>query len=322
MKSIFDIGLDCDLPLPELADIDHAAYVVTVRKAGIAADWIDSLSWAHHWRDKDEQICISMAVIDEEYILRFPDLVDFSIAPARGSIEYYADTLIPVETIRHLLLDQVIPRLLGQQGRLVLHASAVALEGEHRVIAFIGDSGWGKSTLASSFLTRGATLLTDDCLLLERCSDKMICIPNYDGVRLFSDSAQHIFDDSLKRTRVAHYSEKKRLMIQCSHSTSRPERMELAGVVLLNDPNQSPEPARITMQAIQGAGDLIQMISQLFVIDASPPAIYSGFFRKLGEVLSLGVPIYRLDYLHDYTLLPEVQECVLDAILNNGCAKQ
>lgn len=50
--------------------------------------------------------------------------------------------------------------LLYQRGQLVLHASAVNIEG--RGIAFLGASGAGKSSIAATFLASGHMLLVDD----------------------------------------------------------------------------------------------------------------------------------------------------------------
>ena len=46
-----------------------------------------------------------------------------------------------------------------------LHATAVVVDGE--AVAFLGDCGYGKSTLGAAFLARGFPLLTDDVLALE-----------------------------------------------------------------------------------------------------------------------------------------------------------
>ena len=98
----------------------------------------------------DPEVCITCGRIDGNYILQFPNLADFIISEHGALVQYLPKPDIPIETIRHLLLDQVIPRVLGQQGRLVIHASAVTLP-NRKTIAFLGNSGQGKSTIASYF---------------------------------------------------------------------------------------------------------------------------------------------------------------------------
>ncbi|HKS96499.1 MAG TPA: hypothetical protein VJV74_10250, partial [Terriglobia bacterium] len=116
---------------------------------------------------------------------------------------------IPLDTVRHLFLDQVFPLLLSKRGRLVLHASAVLIPGG--AIAFLGETGQGKSTLASSFSQRGFPFLTDDCLLLEEKGGQLVGIPSYPGLRLWPKTVAALFAEEPPVSRVAHYTTKKRL---------------------------------------------------------------------------------------------------------------
>lgn len=313
MKLIFDVALDSDIDLPELPDISTAETVIKIREGTDNTDWIDELVWQFHWQTEDGQVCISRAQYDAGYVLRFPELSDFVVPFSNHSIEYYADITTPPESIRHLLLDQVIPRVLGQQGRLVLHASATVLQGDDEAIAFVGDSGWGKSTIASSFLEDGARLLTDDCLLIEICDDHVFCIPNYYGVRLFDDSAKAIFADK-QHTQVSHYSTKKRLRMDHHYGDERSAPIKLAGIFLLDDPAKNTGSKQIEVKPITGAADFIKLVGQIFSIDASERSLYETLFKKVGNIVSHGIPIYQLDYPRDYTILSSVQKCVRNTV--------
>jgi hypothetical protein len=59
-----------------------------------------------------------------------------------------------------LLTGPVMAVLIHQRGVLPLHASAVAIDG--KVCAFLGESGWGKSTLAAALNRRGHPIVADD----------------------------------------------------------------------------------------------------------------------------------------------------------------
>ena len=107
-----------------------------------------------HWDEDETEIFMSVADEGSGYRVRFPGIGDYFVSPGQGQIQCQPFSAVPAETLRHLLLDQVVPRMLGQGGELVLHASAVELD-DGTGLAFVGPSGAGKSTLASSFQKPG-----------------------------------------------------------------------------------------------------------------------------------------------------------------------
>jgi hypothetical protein len=85
------------------------------------------------------------------------------------------------------LFAQVLPLCATLQGLELLHASAVAVDGQ--IAAFAATSGTGKSTLATQLIARGATLVTDDVLAVELRGDSLVAHP---GAGLISvDAAQY-----------------------------------------------------------------------------------------------------------------------------------
>src|SRR5262245_4120544 len=67
--------------------------------------------------------------------------------------------------IRGFLLSWIVGLVCTQRNLLTLHASAVAFG--DRVVAFMGDQGAGKSTLAAHCVQAGAKLVADDLLRVE-----------------------------------------------------------------------------------------------------------------------------------------------------------
>ena len=187
-----------------------------------------SIDWCHHWRLANGKISISAGKEGRDYWLRFPCLADFHLDPVNSNIIAYCHTDIPQETIRHLLLDQVIPRLLSHQGNQILHASCIKIADS--ALAFCGESGWGKSTLAAFFYSQGHPLLTDDCLLLKtNDSNEVLGIPNYQGIRLFEDNLS-IFPETKQTTPVAHYGTKKRII---TNNDSDNQEVSIKAILIL-----------------------------------------------------------------------------------------
>jgi hypothetical protein len=76
---------------------------------------------------------------------------------------------------QRLLVAQVLPFAAALQGLEVLHAGAVVLGGEG--VALSGPSGSGKTSLALALQRRGAELLADDVLAVERDGEELLAQP-------------------------------------------------------------------------------------------------------------------------------------------------
>jgi hypothetical protein len=83
----------------------------------------------------------------------------------------------------------VIPlaMLLHQRGLLILHASAIAINGG--VVAFLGKSGQGKSTTAGALHQLGYPIVTDDVLALDLSNlENITVLPSFPNLRLWPES--------------------------------------------------------------------------------------------------------------------------------------
>ncbi len=89
--------------------------------------------------------------------------------------------------LRPLILGPLMSILLRQRGLLVLHASCVVLQ--DKAVAFMGNSGWGKSTLAELFYSRGKCLITDDVMAIEVETTPPCVVPSYPQIKLMPDAA-------------------------------------------------------------------------------------------------------------------------------------
>lgn len=76
---------------------------------------------------------------------------------------------------QRLLIAQALPFVAVMRGLEVLHASAVATGSG--AVALSGPSGSGKTSLALAMQRRGATLLADDVLAVERVGGELIAHP-------------------------------------------------------------------------------------------------------------------------------------------------
>jgi hypothetical protein len=101
-----------------------------------------------------------------------------------------------VEDIYHRF---VLPLTVQAFGREVLHASAVV--GRHGLIAFCGNSGAGKSTIAFALAEQGYIPWADDALSFESRSRGVFAIPLPFARRLRSDAIAHFGERSASLAR-------------------------------------------------------------------------------------------------------------------------
>ena len=292
--------------LPELQISSDGSPSLTIRQ-GQALDK-QAINWYHEWQDRNITY-LRFGHLDDKHILEFPGLSLFSVTLNDMTIEYHASSDAPPESIRHLLLDQVIPRTLGQLGRLVLHASAIKLT-DGAGIAFLGDSGWGKSTLASSFLEYGDQHISDDCLLIEKNANKLTGINSYRGIRLLNDSAKAIFPDQSETDPVAHYSDKRRLLLVSKSIPKLPVCTILDALFLLTNPAENGVDESVMIEAVRGVEEMMSLIKQTFVLDPLDKELIAKLFKTLGNFLQTGIPIYRIRYPRKHNRLLDIQQAI------------
>lgn len=113
----------------------------------------------------------------------------FCVHPAQGAVDVYPEHPAHEAAIAYALVGPVLLFLLHKRGTPPLHASAV-VTGKGAII-FLGAQGQGKSTMSAAFLTRGATVLTDDALPLRLAGGEVQGIPGPPYMKVWRETAQH-----------------------------------------------------------------------------------------------------------------------------------
>lgn len=126
--------------------------------------------------------------VNDQNWLRFTvrDVANYLV---RGGNEVVIDTPHAPDTpdVGLFLLGSVLGFLCHQRGLLPLHASCVSFQG--RVIAFVGPSGTGKSTMAALLLKQGARLLSDDVTVVDVQADGgPVMLPTFPRQKLWRDT--------------------------------------------------------------------------------------------------------------------------------------
>ena len=265
-------------------------------------------AWIHHWHTSSGEISLSLARLDTGFLLRFPSLADFVIDETGCRISAWAAPDTDEETVRHLLLDQVMPRVLSSHGRLVLHASAVCVD--DRALAFAGETGLGKSSLAASFHVSGYPLLTDDGLVLNAEDGCIRAIPGYSGLRLLPESVTALFKDSPSGKAMASYSPKNRVALPQNDGTGP---VELAALFVLAKPGPGEEGSAIKASRLSQREACMELVRNSFQFDVTNKKQVTGLFSAAAEVAER-LPVFALAYPRDYSCLPAVQEEIMEQL--------
>jgi hypothetical protein len=171
----------------------------------------------------------------ETVIGRLYRLADFVIDGGSRKVVFHRDPACDPEVVAILLAGTVTAYLLSAGGGLVLHASAVEVDG--RALAFVGFSGQGKTTVATLLSTNGLPLVTDDLLPVNSHDGEVTCVPG--GIELrVREKSQEVADwlsSDVPRRRTVD----ERLAVAVPVTDA--ERLALATVVIPWPDRQSTE---------------------------------------------------------------------------------
>ena len=121
------------------------------------------------------------------YALSFHRTSEVWIDPALQTARVHLAANVHPGIAGLLVIGNVIAIVLDLHGESVLHASAVAMNGN--ALAFLGQSGMGKSSLAALCCANGARFVTDDLLRVQSDATGWQCFPGTGQLRLRKDAA-------------------------------------------------------------------------------------------------------------------------------------
>lgn len=202
---------------------------------------------------------------------------------------------IPTEILRWLVLGRGFRMLLYQRGYVVLHASAVNVDG--RAVAFVGDSGQGKSTTAASFYAEGYTVLTDDVTPVDPETAEVL--PGFQQVKLDREAAEKV-DASLTPNSESNLTRQ----YYVAPSSFDDESVPLRRIYLLADGSET------RIESLPPSERPFHLMSASTLDYRSPDE--EGVESHLDECARLGsnVPVKRLERPRKFDALSDVVSAV------------
>ncbi len=248
-------------------------------------------TWAEFGRDGDT------------HVVRFSKYATFVVDWRASRIRAAIDAHATENTLRHLFLDQIVPLIIGESGSLVLHASAVKIDGQ--VVGFVGAAGRGKSTLAAALVKDGAELVADDCLVLRKKNGRILARPTYPSVRLLPDSFDAVAPrvEARNAFRVSQYNEKCRVAVPRAAEGEAP----LSHVLFLTTGQLVSQVVRL--ENVSPAEVVFRIMPNNFFLDTANPTRLAEKFDQVCSVAE-SVACFDLSYARDFAKLDDVVRSV------------
>jgi hypothetical protein len=178
----YGLTIQSALCLPELVPTAEASPDVRIRLGPVECPLLKDGGIEENFHLVENDVCFWWEQVAAFRVRQGSEII---IEPVLGAEE---------RLVRLPLLGVVMAVLLHQRGALVLHGSAVALDGQ--AVVFLGGKGYGKSTTAASLYRRGHDFLADDIVAVDLSStSEVLVFPGFPQMKLWPEASSALGDD-------------------------------------------------------------------------------------------------------------------------------
>jgi hypothetical protein len=241
--------------------------------------------------------------------MRWAGLFEFLVAPEGRTIEYRRLRHATDESLATYLLGQVLSFSLLSFGYDPLHATAVVIGG--KAVAFLGDCGYGKSTLGAAFVARGFPILTDDVLALRAQDGGWMAYPGPRRLKLFPSVAHRVLARASGRRLNPDTS---KLVVRLADREALSRAVPVGTLYALGDPakRRGRHPAPVRIAPLDGPNAFLEVTRSAFNLLRVDRERLERHFTITSRLVR-EVPLKRLTYPRSLGSLG----AVCDAVLND-----
>ena len=243
------------------------------------------------WRDSDDRVCAEGYVGLQTWWMRWPGVATFRCDRV-GQVEAFAAAGIDPDRVLDLYQRTLQPLALQALGWEALHASAVHLG--DGVMAFCGERGTGKSTIAYALAARGYRQAADDTLVFEPAAGTVEALVLPFLPRLRPESAALLCPKGQNERAIGSPA-----------STTAP----LSAIVVLT---RSEESAPV-MSRLDGGAAFAAILAHAHCFDPDDPATRRRVLEHYLETAA-AVPVYSLRFAPGLGGLPRILDSIEAAV--------
>lgn len=239
--------------------------------------------------------------------LRWAGLFEFLISSDARTIDYHGLEKASDESLTTYLLGQVLSFSLLSFGYEPLHATAVVIDGE--AVAFLGDCGYGKSTLGAAFLDRGRRILTDDVLTLEMREGCWMAHAGPPRLKLFPSVARTVLARPAGRRLHADTT---KLILPLAAAQVNGQSVPLRALYVLPEPapHAARRPGRVSIAPVEGQEAFLEILRAAFNLMWVDRSRLANQFTVATRLVR-DVPVRRLAYPRRLSFLSTVCDAVI-----------
>ncbi|MFQ5946352.1 MAG: hypothetical protein ACE5NC_08900 [Anaerolineae bacterium] len=239
--------------------------------------------------------------------LRWSGLFEFLVSPDGRRIACHSLTRASAEAFHAYLLGQVLSFALIKQGIEPLHSTAMVIDGE--AVGFVGDTGYGKSSLGAAFLQAGHSLLTDDLLVLKDEGNRFVAYPGPPRIKLFPGIARSLLGERVTGTPMNNQTPKLVIPLDQNGTLLPQGAFPLKAMYVLTPPPASSRGHRITIRLLSPRRAFVELLKNTFNTMVVDRERLRGQFN-LAARLASKLPVKSLSYPRRLDRLPEVHEAI------------
>lgn len=244
---------------------------------------------------------------DGSTYIRWSGLFEFLISSDGHSIIGHSLNHVRMESFSNYLLGQTLSFAMLKQGIEPLHSTVVRINDE--AVGFVGDCGYGKSSLGASFLQAGYTLLTDDLLVLKENNGSFLATPGFPRIKLFPKIAKKLIGKIEDGVPMNNLTSK--LILPLNRHQFTPTPIPVRSIYVLTPPAPSLKLRKVTIRRLSQRRAFLSLLKNTFNTKIIEPERLKRQFTFFAQIVSK-VPMKTLSYPRSLKSLPSVRDAILN----------